>query len=498
MIDPAPFSTPQHQSLIGVLVFLLRNGRIIFSLGIAAFAVGNNAPNAMMYVVGGLGAGILLTAVISYLQYRNFTFHVHQGELIIHRGVIVKDRKSIPLSRIQSVHIEQNIIQQALGVVGLKIDSAGSTGKELEIAALKKPVAYAFRDVLKQNVVMQDKPGAPAEMPEKEDTHKVLVALSPIDLLKVGLTENHVRNGIVAILVVYGYITQYLDFAQEYVESYVAEYMADVPGQLVRAGLALILAMVVAFILVSVLISLGRTVLKFYQFRAAISEDVVEISSGLLKKQEIRIPVHKIQYLRWESNPLRKKLGFETVSVFQVQPGREQKKTRVEIPACYPDQTTSLEKLVYDEQVPRPDSSVHADKWAYTRFYTMIFGLPLLIWTFIQYQIYPIFWYLPLLVLPVIIFFAYQYGKSVRLTFFNEYMMIRKGWIFPRRTILSYYKGQAFRFSDNVFIRRRQLAHLTLHTASGKVNIRYLPAGLVKKIVSYSLRKAETTQRSWM
>jgi putative membrane protein len=105
---------------------------------------------------------------------------------------------------------------------------------------------------------------------------------------------------------------------------------------------------------------------------------------------------------------------------------------------------------------------------------------------------------MPLLLIPPIVYFAYQYGKSVRISFFDDFMIIRKGWVFPRRTVLSYYKGQACQFSNNLFIRRRHLAHLTLYTASGQVRVRYLPEATVRQAIDYALYQVENTRRSWM
>lgn len=499
MIDSSRFDTPQRQSMIGVIVYLLRHARIIISLGVALIAIGNDNPLLFSILAGSIFLVILFIILLSYLQYKNFTFHVENDELVIHRGVFVKDRKTIPLTRIQSVHIEQNIIQQALGVVGLKIDSAGSKEKELEIAALKEPVARNFRDLLKRKPTAEEPTEDSSERVISEDKEEVLVQLTPIDLLKVGLTENHIRNGLVAVLVVYGYATQYLDFAEDYFYNEYGEYLEDVSGQLLRAGLALIIAGIITFIVISIIISLARTVLKFYDFKAAIHGDVVQINSGLLKKNEYRIPVHKIQYLKWSSNPLRKILGFTTVRLYQVEPGKQQnKKTRIEIPACLPKQARALEALVYEEEVPETRNPFYGDKWAYTRFYSMLFGIPILIWSAVQYFFYPLFWYAPLVLLPAIIFLAYQYGKSVQITYMEDFVVINKGWIFPSRTILSYYKLQAMRFSDNVMIRRRGLAHLTLHTAAGSVKVRYLESGSVKQACTYGIFRIQTSKRSWM
>ncbi len=499
MNNQSDFNTPQRQSLIGVVVYLLRNARVIVSLIIVVIAVGREDPLIFTLMVAGIFAAIGLTAWISWLQYRNFTFHVENDELVIHRGVLVKDRKNIPLNRIQSVHIEQNIIQQALGVVGLKIDSAGSSEKELEIAALKEPVARAFRDLLKHKPAQSTEESSAKQETQEDAASRELVSLSPVDLLKVGLTENHIRNGLVALLVVYGYSFQYYEYVEDYLNDEFGDYMENVPAQLLRAGLALVIAAIITFIVVSIIISLIRTVLTFYNFRASIQGEVVEIRSGLLKKNEYRIPVKKIQFLKWNSNPLRKLLGFQTVRIYQAEPGKPQKKKkRVEIPACYPEQSVQLEKLVYDRKIEEGFSPVKADHLAYTRFYTMIFGIPVIIASVVQYFLYPFYWYLPLFLLPLIVFLAYKYGRSIKITFLEDLVILQKGWIFPRRTVLTYYKIQAMRFSDNVVIRRRNLAHLTFHTASGSVRLRYIDPNTVKTACDYAIYKLQTTRRSWI
>jgi putative membrane protein len=500
MIEKDNFSEPQHQSLLGVVVYLLRNGRTIVSLIILALAFGNDKPYLFIALVTGLIVLALAILYISYLQYKNFTFHVQGEELIIHKGVFVKDRKTIPLSRIQSVQIEQNILQQALGVVGLKIDSAGSSTKELEIPALKAEVAESFRQLLKSQ-----KPAANVEVLDplvsQTEEKKELVTLSPKDLLKVGLTENHIRNGLVAILVVYGYASQYMNYLQDYIDEYVGEYFTEVPAQLIRASLVFILATILTFIIVSVVISLARTVLKFYDFRASIQGDVVEIKSGLLKKNEYRIPVNKIQYLKWESNPLRKLLGFSTVKVYQVESSKQERKGRVEIPACYPLQSQALEELIYQHTLPqlhKEDQTVHPDTLSYTRFYSMVLGIPLITIAITLFFLLPDVWYFPLVMLPVIPFLAHQYGKSIRLEFHKDVLVIYKGWIFPSRTVISYFKAQAVRSSDNLFLRKNALSHLTIHSASGSIRVRYLDHSQVIEATNYILYKVENYKGQWI
>lgn len=498
MNELTDFSSPQRQSLLGIIVYLLRNGRSILSLLFVSLAFGRDNPMVFMWFIIGIIVLTLFIGYISYRQFRNFTFQIKNEELVIHKGVFVKERKTIPLSRIQSVQIEQNIIQQVLGVVGLKIDSAGSSEKELEIPALTAEVAESFRSILKKKEYYEETLHTETAPPEES---KSLVFLTPKDLLKVGLTENHIRNGILAVLVVYGYASQYFNYLEEYLEDSMGEYITRIPSELIRAGLVLFLVGIVVFILVSVLVSLGQTILKFYNFRARIIGEVVEIKSGLLKKNEYRIPVHKIQFLKWESNPLRKKLGFTTSKIYQVESSKKQQGKRIEIPACYPPQTLALEELVYGRSLPAfADEAgyIQADVMAYTRFYTAILGIPVIVLMIFLYTFFPEAWYLPGLLLPVIAFLSFKYGQSVRLVFYPDVLILRKGWIFPSRTVISYYKCQAVRISDNIFLRKQSLTHLILHTASGSIKVRYISDIHSSQARNYILYCVQQFKGRWM
>jgi putative membrane protein len=144
------FSTPQRQDLLGVLVYFVKNGRALVSLLIVLFATAGKFENGTLYFILGMLVSTSLVFGISYLQYLKFTFHIENDEVIIHHGVIFKEKRIIPLERIQSVHLHQNLVQQLLGLVGLKIDTAGSGKQELEISALKEPMARAFQEAIQQ------------------------------------------------------------------------------------------------------------------------------------------------------------------------------------------------------------------------------------------------------------------------------------------------------------------------------------------------------------
>ena len=319
MKDELDLSTPQRQNLLGVVVYLLKNFRALLTVLITFVAIASSKP-AFWAIVGiAIVPVIIILGVLAYYQYQNFTFQVIEDELIIHSGVFFKDKIEIRIDRIQSIQVTENLVQRVLGLVALKVDTAGSKGNELEIPALEKKYAEGLKALLyskKRELTLGE--ASDAELSEEEldaaeveETEEKLVHLSLWDLLLVGLTENHLRTGFIAIAFVFGTLSQYQDIIEEYWEDPVDTYAS----QAINAGITVLLFFMAAFIVLSVLISLVRTILRFFDLKAVLKLESIEISTGLFKRNNSRIPIKKVQFVQWESNPLRRAVGFESAKI---------------------------------------------------------------------------------------------------------------------------------------------------------------------------------------
>ncbi|WJY27169.1 MULTISPECIES: PH domain-containing protein [Sporosarcina] len=74
-----------------------------------------------------LGAWVLSIAM-TFFSYYGFKARVVEDELIITRGLIEKKRTTIPLSRIQSVSLQENPLRQLFGYARVVVHSAGAAG----------------------------------------------------------------------------------------------------------------------------------------------------------------------------------------------------------------------------------------------------------------------------------------------------------------------------------------------------------------------------------
>ena len=493
---PSDFSIPQRQDLLGVLVYFVKNGRALVSLLIVLFATAGKFENGTLFLILGVLFITSLVLVISYLQYLKFTFHIEDREIIIHHGVLFREKRIIPLERIQSVHLHQNLIQQILGLVGLKIDTAGSGQQELEISALKEKTARAFQEAIQQGPGESEEAVSKSEPKEPEG----LLALSFSDLIKIGLSENHLRSGLFALALVFGYYSQYSQYLQDYLADYLRPGIEDVFPQIFRLGMVLVITGVAIFIILSILISLIRTIVRFFNFRVWLQQDIIGLSSGLLRKVEYRIPVAKVQYLVWSGNPLRRLLGFKSILVKQAAAeesgGRSQQK--IEIPSCREEQSRALEAVVFGRQVSPGPNQVRANAIPYVLISFYIGAGLAAVFITGSWMLGRVFFWPVLLLVPTLVFLSYKYAKSVLIDIQEDVVIIHKGWIFPRRFVLPVYKAQSVSFIQSVFLKRRGLATLGFYTASGWVSARFLPEESVKLLYNFILFKTESHRGSWM
>ncbi|MFW5762008.1 MAG: PH domain-containing protein [Cyclobacteriaceae bacterium] len=497
------FDQPQRQSGLGFVIYIGRNIRAIISLLLSFFAFGALQSIALLFVGLLILLGVIVVLIFSYLQYEFFTFQIVNDELIINEGVLFRERKVIPFHRIQSVHLHQNLLQRITKLVGVKVDTAGSKGKELEIPALTRKKAETLRDLLRErSKIAEDKTTeitTEAARQEREPDSAsaksdALVKLNVWNLLVLGITENHLRSGFLAMAIVLGYFQQYSEFVKKYIEPTVEEYLP----QNVENNITLIAGGIFVFLIGSIIISLLRIIFKFWDFEARLQENFIQIQSGLVKRNQYRIPKSKVQYLELHTNFIRKQLGFSNAKIFQAQSASSEASQSMEIPACFAHHEEAIKKLLFQNLLQLPKININADTIAYVRFAALMgfIPIPFLVWAAIKLSWGFIF--AAVLYYVYVLYSSWRYGRTVEISLNQEIMTIRRGWLFPVRIFIPLYKAQSLAVKQNIFLKRRKLAHLIIYTASGSKRVKYLPEDIAFELANFQLAKVETHQGSWM
>lgn len=99
--------------------------------GIEQWAV-SNLILIVLLIFAGLFVAWILALIGTMLKYANFHVTKTEYDLVISQGLLEKRQMTIPLTRIQAIRINENILRQWLGYGSVSVESAGGSASNKE------------------------------------------------------------------------------------------------------------------------------------------------------------------------------------------------------------------------------------------------------------------------------------------------------------------------------------------------------------------------------
>ena len=442
---------------------------------------------------------VALSTVGSLISYFTFYFRLEETELVMRSGLFNKTFRTIPFDRIQTISFTQNILHRIFNVVQLDLDTAGSSGNELAIKALSHADANAVKAY-----ILDRKEALPSQVEENdllqknedplqpiiaEKPEKTLLHLSIKDLLKIGVSQNHLRTVGIMLAFFFG-LSQYAEelLSKEKEE----EIWLFIFGSVVIITILIVLLFVGAFFL-----SLMNTVLRYYDLRALSSDRGYTITSGLFTKTEQSAQHQKIQLLEWRNNPIKRIFGISTLYLKQAASSKIIKKSTLVVPGCYLPQIEAVRNSYFTNFDKGDFKEYSISPLVIGRIVLYLGVLPSFIlgglylmktwWAFLYLGWIPIVWFL-----------ANLYYKKWRYAISPKGIYLTKGFLGQRAAILLWYKVQSVTLKQSPFQQRKALATLDFSTAGGNLTIPYIPLVHAKELKDYVLYAVEKSKEDWM
>ncbi|MBK9736303.1 MAG: PH domain-containing protein [Saprospiraceae bacterium] len=488
------FSIPNRQSYVAILMILYKTINVLFRQLLPAIVVIfiGGSKSKTTYILYFIVAVAVISMVYSLINFFKTYFIIQGGELILFTGVFNKKKMSIPFNKIQTINFEQNLLHQIFSVLRLKVDSAGSEKNEFEFHALEKAKAHALRDlVMSEKKIRADIKELETEKTKIEPAYTPIMNLSPMFLLKVGLTENHIRSGGLVFLFFFWIYQNLQDVGVD-----VDEYSENMPE--VDFGIGFITVIVILFLFVSICISLIRTVVRHYDLQFLRSSRGFKIVSGLFTKREVSALDHKIQHIAWSDNLLRRMIGFKNLSLNQASSIAVTTKTNIQIPGCNMQHIDAVIKTLFGKVDLDGFDMKPIDKRYFIRFTTIIGLLLIIIIWLIYYFGYPQKIIIPVVAGLYVILNRYISYRKKAFGHNGELVYIKGGIFGDKAEILPIYKIQAMELHQSPYQTKHQLCSLSLYTASGRIMIPYIAFEEAKSLLNVFLFKVETDKRKWM
>lgn len=494
------FSQPQRQSLPGILVMfansLQKTVRALWPM-LLIWLVKFDSLNKLVFF-GSVAGVVLIIAIISYLQYLFFTFHIDEenGEFVIQKGVLNKTRITIQLHKIQQVNINQSLIQRIVGVHKLEIDTAGSDKKEASISAISHELATILKERLINHSQLEAFENSEKAMDEVTSSSFIKIGL--LSLIKIGFTSNYIKS----FALIFVFFTTILENLQQLNtevidEDKVTNYLDTLP---IIYSFLLVVGFFIGLILV---VNLVRTILKYFDFTIQKSKQAIILSYGLLSTKNTLLNPNKVQKIKITQNYFQKKLDVTTIGIHQASSDVEKvkEKDQIEVPGCTENERDAILKLLLG-QLPQK-GKMYLPNWrklAVNSFFFLL--LPIVITLFLNQITEFVTWkewilYTSIFTVFTSILLWYSF-KNYRLFVSNEFVIKQNGAWDIDTTFIEHYKIQAIETQQFFWQKATNIGSVTLSTAGGTVSFTTGNFTEIKQLVNYWLYQVESWEKNWM
>ena len=445
------------------------------------------------YIYLGILVVLLFFLIRAFLIYKNFLFKIDNNHFILQQGIISKTNTSIPFHRIQNINFKQNLVQQIINVYEVSIETAGSTDTEIAIKALNFEDAKNLKSVILDSKEIN-------ESIVKQSTEKPFLKISILELFKVSLTENHLRNLFLFFAILLGFFQQIQQIADSFGETETLDGFIKDSTNAVSTSFILVFTLLVFLTITAFITSFVRIFLVHFNLYAYLKKDAFEINQGLFTKKSIILKKQKIQNITVSTNPLKRLIGISYITFKQAVSGKINHKNEkvIKIVGCKKNQVDDVKTNLYQFKDIEAQDKMYPDTYYINRVY--LFNLLFLVIIYVSIYIFtePFFLYSLVLILPI---YGFLIQKKINKRFYKlneEMIVVGNGMIETHHTYLELFKVQNIKLKQTIFQQRSNVTDLILQTASGKITVPCLSYSKAIEMYNHILYKVETSHKSWM
>ncbi len=246
---------------------------------------------------------VLINGLLSWLRY---TYRLEENELRIEYGIFVRKKRYIPFEKIQSLDLSEGILQRPFGLVKVKVETAGSSGgneAEAVLTAISKEEA-----ALIQQIMLSAKEPINSEVEEKKSekaNEERIYQISTRELLLLATTSGGVGVVLSAVIA----------FAFQFEELIPYEKVFRGFENFISNGVVFVTFLIFIGFLLAWAVALIGTMMRYARFTVKKTVKDLIITSGLLEKRQLTIPLHRIQAIQISENLIRQLFGYSTVYI---------------------------------------------------------------------------------------------------------------------------------------------------------------------------------------
>jgi len=444
--------------------------------------------------------GLALMVVGAVTRYWFFRFKVDEERIQIRQGVFKKTELDMRFERIQGINTEQSLIYRLVGLVAVRFDTAGSTGSEGYVPA----VSTGFADELRARVESMRVPVEDTVL--QSAPSDVLVRLGRAEVLRVGLTDPRVLQAALAGLASLPVLLQVDEKTRGAVLGVAKEVVVDIVGHGPLATSIVVLGALIALALLLAIVSIVVVTLRYHGFELRREGTAFRSSAGLLTRKDVVVEAGKIQEVRLVQGVAMRWLKRFRVQALPATSGVPVGRDRVEqliVPLLGDRTVATVRSSIFGREgwglnlLPSSDRFVPVSAYyiwpraLWRGFVPAAVATAVLVPLFGEIGLLGLGWFV------VVVLFAWQRWRRLAYLHDNDGMVFREGLLGYRTNAFLFRKVQRATVFRSPLQRRKGLADLVVHLASGVVQVPYIDHGTARRLQDYILFKAESSKRAW-
>src|SRR5690606_36224330 len=128
-------------------LFVLVDGvkQFIVPLAVLVFFGGRSDEKYQLF---GAAAVMVLLAAVAVWRYFTYRYRIDGDSLRVRSGLLERESRQIPFSRIHNVSLQQTLLHRLFGVAAVKLESAGGTRPEADMKVLRYAEALALERLI--------------------------------------------------------------------------------------------------------------------------------------------------------------------------------------------------------------------------------------------------------------------------------------------------------------------------------------------------------------
>ncbi len=495
---PSQWSRLSLWSMLSFLVQALKAGwqlLVAWVIGGSSFLQRSELEGSSIWMALAAG-GLFLLAVQTVWSWLFFRWRVDSQRVEIAKGLLFRSQLQLSFDRIQRVDVTTPLWYRPLSRVNLVLESAGSSQKEVTLAALRIDDAEALRTQIRGHQASSTEPASELTA-QDHDPGDIVHRLDFAALVKIGLST---PTALVAFPVLWGLYAQLPNDRRTQVENWLQgplHQLAD-GGLLQQWGFWILTLLML--VLLSLVSSIALTTLRWYGFVLRRHSAVLRQRAGLLSVREQDVRPIKVQQIVYRRNPLQRLLGIGQLKLTQAS-SSENEKTAFVVPGIGPEQAQWLQDAIHQtgDREHDPWQSISNSWYGMAIRFGLVF--PFLVMTLafwltgasaLTMLLAGLAWSLGFLVWARRRYSLWSWRRNA------DVIAVRSGLLGTREVSVDLCRVQRVDMHQSPYQRRRRVATVVFWVPSGHIQLPFIPMSTARQLTALGMWRAATTTRAWM